>query len=338
MKKLEHREGQNKTMTTRSKTDWFKDLKWGVFVHFLAAEAGTKGGKEISAEQWNQQVDAFNVHGLAEQLRKVEAKYIFITVGQNSGHFCAPNATYDRYVDINPSKCSRRDLVLDLYDALHLHGIELLVYLPSSAPAADPVAVKRLGWEWGFKGGWPHGWGTKRTGKRLAGFQDKWESITREWSNRWGRKVRGWWVDGCYFADEMYRHKDHPNFRSFAAAMKAGNPNAIVAFNSGVKVPVISMTKYEDYTAGEINTAFPVGDKYQPPLARRVDGAQYHVLSFLGDGWGVGQPRFPKEFVVGFTKYTNAFQGVVSWDVPTKNGLIPQPFMDQLAAIGRATR
>ena len=60
---------------------------------------------------------------------------------QNSGHFLAPNETYDKYVGIKLSKCSRRDLVSYLYEVLHLRGIHLLVYLSSGAPAAD-LAVR----------------------------------------------------------------------------------------------------------------------------------------------------------------------------------------------------
>ncbi|MBI4024540.1 MAG: hypothetical protein HY360_06130 [Verrucomicrobia bacterium] len=308
----------------RSNTDWFKNSKWGIFVHFLAAEASTSGGAEISAEQWNARVAAFDVRGLAEQLRALDTKYIFITLGQNSGHFCAPNASYDRLVGIKPSKCSQRDLVGDLWDELHGSGIRVLVYAPAGAPEHEPLAVERLGW--------------KANGGRLAEFQHKWEAIIRDWSVRWGPKVSGWWLDGCYYADDMYRHPEPPNFQSFRAALLAGNPDGIVAFNPGIKVPIISMTEYEDYTAGEINIAFPVNDKYHPPLTRWVDGAQHHILSFLGDGWGVGRPRFPVEFVVGFTRYTNQFGGVVSWDVPTQNGLIPPPFMEQLRALRDATR
>ncbi|MCC6580362.1 MAG: hypothetical protein IT440_07955 [Phycisphaeraceae bacterium] len=304
---------------TRSNTDWFLDAKWGVFTHFLAAEASSSGGADITAEMWNQRVDAFDVPGLGRQLRELNAKYIFITLGQNSGHFCAPNATYDHLVGISPSKCSRRDLVSDLWEELHGSGIRVMVYAPAGAPEHEPQAVERLGW--------------KANGGRLAEFQRKWEQIIRDWSLRWGEKVSGWWLDGCYYADDMYRHADEPNFKSFRAALLAGNPYGIVAFNPGLFTPIISMTEHEDYTAGEINIAFPVNDKYHPPLTRWVNGAQRHILSFLGDGWGVGLPRFPTEFVVGFTQYTNQWGGVVTWDVPTVNGLIPQPFMEQLRAI-----
>lgn len=126
----------------------------------------------------------------------------------------------------------------------------------------------------------------------------------------------------------MYRHPDPPNFESFAAALKAGNPDSIIAFNPGVKVPVISMTEHEDYTAGEISETLP------DCPGRWLDGAQYHILSYLGARWGGGEPRFADEFVSRYTGDVNAKGGVVTWDVPiTAGGLIPQPFVDQLMVL-----
>jgi len=307
----------------RSDTKWFMNARWGVFTHYLV-------GKELSSVDWNERVDKFHVAGLAQQLKSVGMAYYFITIGQNSGHYCSPNATYDSLVGIQPSKCSRRDLISDIYDALAPDGIKLMVYLPSGAPAADPVAMEKLGWKWGFQGDWPS-WNTEPTGERLAEFQEKWEMVVREWSLLWGKKISGWWIDGCYFADEMYRHPDPPNFQSLAAALKAGNPDSIVAFNPGVKTPVISMTEYEDYTAGEISEDYPACP------GRWVDGAQYHILSYLGARWGGGDPRFVDEFVIDYTRNVNARGGVVTWDVPiTEGGLIPQPFVDQLSALKNA--
>jgi hypothetical protein len=306
----------------RANTDWFRDAHWGVFTHYLAPN-------DLSAAEWNRQVDQFDVQALSAQLASTGTRYYCITIGQNSGHYCAPNATYDELVGVRPSKCAQRDLISDLYDALAPRGIKLMVYLPSGAPAADPTAMQRLEWEWGFEGEWPGAWNTQRTGKRLASFQHKWEAVIREWSLRWGQKVCGWWIDGCYFADEMYRHADAPNFRSFTGALKAGNPDSIVAFNPGVLVPVISHSDCEDYTAGEISDAFPVCP------GRWVDGAQYHILSYLGDWWGGGSPRFTDGFVRGYTEYVNRKGGVVTWDVPIgEAGAIPQPFIDQLRVIG----
>lgn len=307
----------------RADTDWFKDAKWGVFIHYLAETFKSGTQKKITVDDWNRMVDSFDVKGLANQLESAGAKYIFVTLGQNSGFYCAPNDTYDRIIGIKPGKCSHRDLVSDLSDKLVARGIRMLVYLPSGAPDKDSPAIKALEW--------------KSNGGRLAEFQIKWETVIREWSLRWGKRISGWWVDGCYYANDMYRHEAPPNFKSFAEAMKSGNPDSIVAFNPGVKVPVVSLTEYEDYTAGEISNSFPVFDSYQqgPRVERWINGdRQYHILSFLGDGWGFGNPRFPDEFVVGFTKYMNRRMGVMTWDVPiSEQGLIKEPFLCQLIKI-----
>jgi len=326
-------QGETPEKPAAHRADWFRQAKWGVFTHYLT-------GPDTTAENWNKQVDSFDVKALANQLKSTGAKYYFITIGQNSGHYCSPNATYDKYVGISPSKCSKRDLIADLYEALNPKGIKLMVYFPSGAPAADKVADDKLQWEWGFKGDWPswtNNWPNPsdplRTGKRLAEFQKMWEEIIREWSTRWGKKVCGWWVDGCYFPDEMYRHPDAPNFQSFAEAMRAGNPDAIVAFNPGVFAPVQTMTDQEDFTAGETADAFPICP------GSKVSQAQYHILSYLGTNWSSGKPRFTDEFAIGYTKDVTNKGGVITWDVPIKSdGKIPQEFINQLKAIGKRVR
>jgi len=164
----------------------------------------------------------------------------------------------------------------------------------------------------------------------------------REWSLRWGRSVHGWWVDGPYDAP-AYKHPDAPNYRSFAEALKAGNPDSLVAFNNGLRVPVYSMTEYEDYTPGEIDRDMTVAPGHLPDFsrlasyARFISGAQFHILTIMGQWWGQGPVRFPEEFTIGYTKYINSKGGVVTWDIAlTKAGLIEEEFRPQLAALSRA--
>jgi len=213
----------------------------------------------------------------------------------------------------------------NILEALRSQDKSCIAVMITSDKAYDNVE-----WEWGYVGGWPHSYGPERTGKRLAEFQEKWEAIIREWSVRWGGKVHGWWIDGCWFADEMYRHAEPPNFRSFAAALKAGNPDSLVAFNPGVSIPVVRHTEYEDYTAGEISTALP-----ECP-GPEVNGAQWHILTYLGTDWGKGEPRFPTDMVVGYTKHVRERGGVITWDVrPTEEGGIAESFLKQLEGISR---
>ena len=321
------------------KTDWFHAAHWGVMTHYLGSPPSSAGGAELTAEMWNRQVDAFDVTGLVEQLALTRAKYLLFTIGQNSGHYCAPNATYDRIVGITPSKCSRRDLIADLAQALRAKDIRLLVYLPSGAPAADHVARKKLGWRWGSPGGWQLP--GEPVGGRLVEFQRHWEAIICEWSLRWGPGVAGWWIDGCYFPDQMYRFADEPNFASFAAALRAGNRDAIVAFNPGVRVPVTAHTKCEDYAAGEVNLdQLPKAIELCRGRWLDCEGArvQFQILTFLGTTWCRGErPQWPDDKIIALTQQLAAKGGVVTFDVPIqKSGLIPQPFIDQLRAVGTA--
>jgi hypothetical protein len=345
----------------RADTQWFVEAGWGVMCHYLAAPPSSHGQGSYTVEDWNRCVDGFDVEGLAAQLEAAGAGYLLITLGQNTGFYCAPNETYDNLVPRAQSRLSQRDLVSDLYEALAPRGIRLMTYLPSHAPAFDREAIEGLKctprWDasaWGMRPGTYLA--TTEVDERLTEFQRNWEAILREWSLRWGKKVSGWWIDGCYHADRMYRSPEAPNFRSFAEAMKAGNPDSLVAFNPGVKVPVICYTEYEDYTAGEIAGALPVLMDSQwnapkkpehywgMPVRKTVNGAQYHVLTFLGCYWcGGDEPRFREELAAGYSRHLRDLGGVITWDVPIgregpRNGLLPEAFMPQLKAIGSAMR
>jgi hypothetical protein len=298
-----------------------KEAQWGVMTHYLADWKARELNEPMTVDKWNELVDHFDVEGLAEQLKLVGAGYYLVTIGQNSGYYLSPNATYDRLVRIQPSKCSRRDLIADLYEALHKRGIRLMVYLPAGAPGGDSVAKQALEWQNG-----PH---------RNREFQLKWEQIIREWSTRWGSKVDGWWFDGCYWPNAMYRTEEAPNFASFAAAARAGNPESIVAFNPGVVPRIVSVTPHEDYTAGEIND--PNRVEIRRAVDGKIDGTQVHILSFLGEKWGTGSPRFSTGQVVKWSQSIRKQGGAITWDVPIQpSGLIAQPFIDQLAAVGKA--
>jgi alpha-L-fucosidase len=304
---------------------WMKSARFGVMNHYLAdwiARRENMPDRKMSVEQWNELVDHFDVNALADQIKAVGAGYHIFTIGQNSGFYCSPNSAYDRIVGIEPSHCSKRDLIADLAQALHKRDLRLIVYLPSGAPSGDQVAREKLSWQTG-----PH---------RNREFQENWEQIIREWSARWGEKVDGWWLDGCYWPNTMYRGKQPPNFESFAAAARAGNPRSAIAFNPGVVYRTMSITPFEDYTGGEVDQP----EKWTPRRHAdgKADGAQIHMLSYLGERWGTGAtPRFKNEEVVNFSRKVIDVGGTVTWDVPIgRDGKIAPAFIDQLAEVGKA--
>ncbi len=305
------------------RASWMKEAGWGVMTHYLADWIARTHHIDMNVDEWNKLVDGFDVELMAKQLQSVGAGYYQISLGQNSGYYLAPNAAYDKITGVRPSKCSRRDLVADLYDALHKRGIKLMVYLPSGAPAGDKIADAALEWR---NGPYPN-----------KEFQQKWEQVIREWSLRWGKKVSGWWFDGCYFPNSMYRSTQPPNFATFAAAARAGNPDSIVAFNPGVVYRILSMTPYEDFTAGEIDQ--PDRATIRRSTDGKMDGTQIQMLSFLGEKWGMGSPRFSAGQVVAYSRKIWDAGGAVTWDVPVElNGTISPALLEQLAAIGKARR
>ncbi len=300
---------------------WMKQARWGVMTHFLAEWINPSA--HASAEDWNAMVGGFDVEGLASQLQSVGAGYYLFTIGQNSGFYASPNSTYDKLVGIDPSKCSRRDLVAELGTALQKRGIRLIVYLPAGAPAGDRAARTALGWQNGAN--------------RNREFQLKWEQVIREWSLRWGNKVAGWWFDGCYWPNTMYRTTEPPNFSSFADAARAGNPSAVLAFNPGVVYRSLSITPHEDYIAGEIDQ--PDRVTIRRAEDGKVDRAQLHILSYLGGTWGKGSPRFSQDQITKWTRDWIGQGAAVTWDSPIQpSGVISKPYIDQLMAIGKAAK
>jgi hypothetical protein len=292
-------------------TDWFRDAKYGVFMHFLPGDA-----KSLAL------VDEFDAESLAQQVQSLGAKYFVITLGQNSGYFNSPNGAYDKITGYAPGeRCSVRDLPLALHKALAPKGIRLMLYLPCQTPNEDARAQKAFGLPEGAK-----------DQPLDIPFAKRWAEVIREWSDRYGDKVAGWWFDGGY---------EHVRFnetiaRTYADAAKHGHPHAIVTFNPGVKL--IHYTAAEDYTAGELNEAFGV-----VPKSRRLNGSQWHALTYLGHSWAERDTRYPAASWAAWVKSVIAREGVVTLGMgPNYDakfgpiGALSEPQVKQVMAIKAA--
>jgi len=189
---------------------WFREAGWGVMFHYLAGRPSIPNDANgVSAADWNARVDAFNLDRFVSQVVSTGARYALFSIGQDSGHFCSPNATYDELTGIRPSKCSRRDLILDIAHALEPHGVRLLAYVSCLPPHDEPAAIQAL----------------KCTNtienrhipeklSRCVEFQLMWNRILAEWSVRWGRHVHGWWVDGFIYGRRCTTSRMSPTGRA----------------------------------------------------------------------------------------------------------------------------
>jgi hypothetical protein len=274
--------GQLSAEVFNPNTDWFKDAHYGVFMHFLPANADHL-----------ELVEKFDVQNLADQLESVGAGYLILTLGQNSGFMNSPNAAYGRITGYQPGeRCSTRDLPLELYRALAPKGIRLMLYLPSQAPNQDARAQRAFGL--------PEGAKDQPINNEFA---EKWAEVIYEWSARYGEKVAGWWFDGGYewvgFNNEIAQ--------IYADAVKKGNPKAIVTFNPGISL--IHWTEAEDFTAGELQDPFD-----QVPKNRWLDGSQWHALTYIGSRWGGRDTRLPAQQWASWVAKVAVNRGVVSLD------------------------
>lgn len=293
-------------------TDWFHEAGYGVFVHYLYGlqndpESLHSLGRNSS---WDDCVREFDTERFADTMAEVRARYVIFTVMQIQRYMIAPNETFDRISGYAPGEaCATRDLIADLADALNERGIRLMLYFTGDGPRGDAQAAEAFGW-----------------GEPVSDeFVGKWTSVAREYSERYGERVAGWWVDGCY----PWIGYDNDKLRVFAGALKAGNPASIVAFNRGVDPRVMPYTPHEDYTCGEQNRFFDM------PTSRFVEGEQWHILSYLGDWWGGFGTKYTKRELAEYVWDVHQRGGVVSIDVALfRDGSLDRSQIEMLKAVG----
>lgn len=313
-------------------TDWFRDAKYGVFVHYLEDLQNEQSKYELNRGKhtdWSSAVHEFDVHTFADQIEQTGAGYVIFAILQNSGYIAVPNAKYDFYT--GQKKTADRDLVEDLYAALHPKGIRLMLYVGANAPMYDTTAQRGLSFVYNEPS--PDGY---------AAFRVKWFEIMKEWSDRYGAKVAGWWVDGLGDETSTTSSWDDTTVGQFADALKSGNPDAIVAFNRQNEHPhglqvhegvVGSWTTGDDYTAGEAFVLPAI------PASGWIDGYQWHTLTYLGNDWAYKFTRFEDAELENYVKNLTAVGAVITLDAAVyRDGSLCQEQLNQLKSLKRVIR
>lgn len=287
-------------------TDRLFSSRWGVFIHYLSAVQNNPehpSNMDVGETDWNACTSDLDVGLLARQLHECGAHFLFFTVMQGTRFLIAPNARYDEITGMAPGQaCSERDLINELYDALTPYGIDLYLYSTGDGPHFDPVCGLKMGFT---------------EGRVSEKFVDNWASVMKEYALRYGDKIKGWWFDGCYRKAFGYTDK---LMEKYYNAVKEGNPNAVAAFNNGVKKRYKKNYRNEDFVCGEFN-----GFEMIPP-SRFIRGAQAFILAPLGqsaDGrpgtdWARPGARYDGEYMRDFVSRCNEKGGVVAIDVGMK--------------------
>ena len=213
-------------------TNWFHNAGRGVFTHYLNGLQNNKGPNSLGRNtSWSDTVDEFDVDAYADSAARAGARYAVITMMQGGIHMIAPNSRYDNYTGYAPGvACARRDLVLDLHAALAKRDLRLLLYWTGDGPHMDHQASAGLGMPncpttdpkaCDCRLGCPDKPGN---GVPLL-FAQRWADVLAEYAQRYGDKVSGWWIDGCYAP--WYNQTGFPRQSKLApyhAAIRSGKP------------------------------------------------------------------------------------------------------------------
>ncbi len=285
--------------------DWLMNQKWGVFTHYLSHEQNREDSLLAMGQggsSWEECVNALDVKRLAQELHEAGAHYLVITLMQGHQYMCAPNAAFDRITGYKPGEaCSTRDLPMELYEALEPYGISLMLYYTGDGPYKDEAqAGPRMGF-------------LEPREDVSEEFVANWAEVLKEYSVRYGDKVKGWWIDGCY----TYFGYNDEKLKPYADAVYAGNPEALIAFNGGVKERIFKYSRHDTFTCGEMNSFVDLPDE------RFIGGAQWHTLAPLGiapDGsewgsWAKPGTKHSAEYMVNYVKEVNRRGGAVTIDV-----------------------
>ena len=299
------------------RTDWFSQAGYGVFVHYLVGLQNNEAKPNSLGKQttWDQCVKEFDVEAFADQVAQAGAGYVIFTMHQITRHLAAPNATYDRLTGYKPGEaCATRDLVADLYGALHPRNVRLILYWTGDGPRGDRQAATGLGYP--YRGG--------GHAKVTTEFVRNWAAVAAEYGERYGDKIAGWWCDGCYPRIGYDKEK----LAILARGLRAGSDRRILALNAGVQDKVRAYSEQEDFTTGEQNHFKDV------PTGRWVHGEQWHVLSYLGGGWGMPGSKYSRQQLIDYVYACNRVGGVVSIDVMLRrDGRLDGPQLEILKAL-----
>lgn len=244
----------------------------GLMVHWIAPGPFPREGER--ERDVNRAVDAFDVAGFLEDFDRTGAKWLIFTVGQNSGFYASPNAVLDRLA--GPGRCSRRDLVLELAQALHARGKRFIAYLPCEVRGQSPEIHEAFGW-------------TQERNTAQPEFQRRYLEFVREWAERWGRFVDGWFFDGCYTWDCLPNHLfDYPAWFDTA---RAGNAERLITFNDGCFCLGITEPVHPDFdylsgetevlSAGRVRMGREDASPLYHPAARFVAGTRCVVHALV---------------------------------------------------------
>jgi hypothetical protein len=298
-----------------SSTEWLAG-SLGLSVHWTSHSQPGQG----EALGYQEAVARFDLKGFIDQLKIAGVRHLIFTVNHARHYIAGPHPELDSLL---PGHTCSRDLLGELGDALQREGIRLIFYYNHGCnPCGDPAWMAALGY----------------TGAPLDLFAERLASLVESLSNRYGNLVSGWWFDSCYSLDPKGPHNSVTTpmgdwqfpWETLTVAAKSGNPESLVAFNSGIDVNYL-YTSHQDYYAGETTSL-----TFQP-TGRLHGGLQLHQWTCIDNlDWVHSKPNTPfaeplysDAELLDFTRRITGVGGAATYNVEIDQGGLMNPLAIQ---------
>ena len=262
------------------------------------------------------------VKRVVEQVKTIPGiSYVLFNIsrGADGSAYTAPHSVLDK---VNPGSCTKRDIFGELATAFQAEGYKVLVYMATEGPAK-------------LKHGPNHGRGPESVKNWKAWVKEKYgsddvdtlkkayaEVIVREYAQRYGAKIDGWWFDHASFGNIDLIHKE----------ITKANPKTIVAFNRGkLGVTENSNPAYEDYTLGHPTPMrrAPANSKNNLRMVTDIEATENgfcvkdgkpslgHMFMPMKNRWNLGEDIvWSEEQAVEWMQRVMKAGGAWTWNVP----------------------
>ncbi|WP_339722522.1 hypothetical protein [uncultured Paraglaciecola sp.] len=303
----------------------------GVFVHFVE--------RDVANVPWNDRIQNFDVVALADVAEAGGASFLMFTLTHWDLNLPFPlpaNASTNlQNIFSEPDRTATRDLMSDLYNELNSRGIKLYFYFNAFADGESEA----------FKAAWGY-----PDGDWLNNVYELVELISLEY----GTKVSGWWLENMSLTAKP--GSSDIDRILLAQKLRAGNPDAVIAYNVGGQqagqIPFANdaaIAGIVDYTGGHLKNK---NLNYLKPVSKfDSNGILNHRVEHIDNiGWWIDalpedvpsyfhHPRYAMDNLLEYMKDTRSVGAVMNWNMaPYIDGSIDPRSAAQMEVIGQVMR
>jgi hypothetical protein len=162
--------------------------------------------------------------------------------------------------------------------------------------------------------------------------------VLKEYVDRYGDQVGGWWFDGI----ERNSYQAQPNdWRTIAEVVHGGNPRSVIAFSFGSDEQACVQPGIDDYSGGDTWAKVDL-TQFTPEKKPAKNGILWHGKIYCGNVYhGMGTTnQYSDQYLIDWINTCNRQGGIVTLDWPfdPKTGLLKDFGLAQLKRIAKALK